>query len=136
MSDEIYIHQAADDDVEHQRLTLMAELYDSATHDLLSSAVDLSGARVLEIATGHGGIARWLGDQVGPGGRVIATDIDLRFLSSFSHPQVEVREHNIVTDPLEPNTPRCSGGAAWSTSPLAPATTSATQELPITVSMS
>ena len=103
MSDEIYIHQTADDDVEHERLTLMAELYDSATHDLLSSAVDLSGARVLEIGAGHGGIARWLGDQVGPGGRVIATDIDLRFLSSLSHPQVEVRQHNIVTDPLEPN---------------------------------
>ena len=56
MSDEIYIHQAADDDVEHERLTLMAELYDSATHDLLSSAVDLSGARVLEIGAGHGGL--------------------------------------------------------------------------------
>ncbi len=101
MSDEIYIHQAADDDVEHERLTLMADLYDAATHELLSNAVNLSGARVLEIGAGHGGIARWLGDQVGPDGQVVATDIDLRFLSGLSHPQVEVREHNIATDSID-----------------------------------
>ena len=39
-----------------------------------------SGARCLEIGAGSGSIARWLADQVGPAGRVVATDLDVRWL--------------------------------------------------------
>ncbi|MCP4958389.1 MAG: methyltransferase domain-containing protein [Actinomycetia bacterium] len=100
MADEIYIHDGASDELERERFDLMAKLYDAATHDLLSSSIDLAGARVLEVGAGTGRVAEWLGDQVGPDGQVIATDIDLRFLSALDHPQVVVKEHNIVTDPI------------------------------------
>jgi SAM-dependent methyltransferase len=37
-------------------------------------------------------------------GRVVATDIDTRFLRALNYPALEVREHNVVTDALEAET--------------------------------
>jgi SAM-dependent methyltransferase len=50
------------------------------------------------VGAGAGGIARWLANRVGPEGRVVATDIDLRFLDAEGF---EVRRHNITADDLE-----------------------------------
>jgi len=49
-------------------------------------------------------VARWLAEQVGPQGRVVATDLNPRFLTELQLPTVEVRQHDIRTDPLEPGT--------------------------------
>jgi ubiquinone/menaquinone biosynthesis C-methylase UbiE len=49
---------------------------------------------------GRGSIAAWLSERVGPTGQVIATDIGTRFLETLQRPNLEVRRHNIVTDPL------------------------------------
>jgi SAM-dependent methyltransferase len=50
-------------------------------------------------------VALWLADAVGPNGRVIATDVDLRFLEELPpHPSLEIRRHDIVATPLEPDT--------------------------------
>ena len=38
------------------------------------------GWHVLEVGAGGGSMARWLSEQVGPSGRVMATDIDLQRL--------------------------------------------------------
>lgn len=48
-------------------------------------------------------MARFLAERVGRGGRVIATDLDPRFLTrSDGLPgNIEVRRHDILTDPLE-----------------------------------
>ena len=56
----------------------------------------------MEVGAGHGSIVRWLAEQVGPQGRVVATDINPRFLTEIQLPNVEVRQHDIRTDPLEP----------------------------------
>jgi SAM-dependent methyltransferase len=45
-----------------------------------------------------------LAEQVGPQGLVVATDINPRFLTELQLPNVEVRQHDIRTDPLEPHT--------------------------------
>jgi SAM-dependent methyltransferase len=58
------------------------------------------GWRCLEVGGGGGSIAEWLAARVGPTGHVLVTDIDPRFLESLSRPNLEVRRHNIVTDPL------------------------------------
>jgi SAM-dependent methyltransferase len=55
--------------------------------------------RCLEVG-GGGSITAWLANRVGPTGGVLVTDIDPRFLEPLSAQNVEVREHNIVTDPL------------------------------------
>jgi SAM-dependent methyltransferase len=56
------------------------------------------------VGGGAGSIVRWLSDRVGPGGRVLATDLDTRFLEKIDAPNVEVRRHDILTDELEPAT--------------------------------
>jgi SAM-dependent methyltransferase len=43
-----------------------------------------------------------LAEQVGPTGHVVATDIDLGYLHRLDVPNLEVIEHNILEDPLEP----------------------------------
>jgi SAM-dependent methyltransferase len=56
-------------------------------------------ARCLEVAAGAGTIALWLADQLGPDGEVVATDTDPSHIPH--HPRLAVRQHDIVTDPIE-----------------------------------
>lgn len=58
----------------------------------------LSGANCLEVGAGAGSIAVWLADQVGPDGRVLATD--LHPMPIVDHPRLEVRRHDIVAEPV------------------------------------
>jgi SAM-dependent methyltransferase len=101
MTEPEYVFAATHASLEAERLALLGSLYDDATHAFIQEARSLDGARVLEIGAGHGAIAMWLADQVGPSGHVLATDVDLRFLERLKHPQLEIRRHNIVTDPVE-----------------------------------
>ena len=59
-----------------------------------------AGARCLEIGTGGGSIARWLADRVGPGGRVVAVDLDTRWFHHDGSAHLEVRQLDVVTDPI------------------------------------
>jgi SAM-dependent methyltransferase len=58
------------------------------------------GWQCLEVGAGGGSIARWLAERVGPGGHVLATDIDTRFLHDIHLPNIEIRRHDIAIDPL------------------------------------
>jgi SAM-dependent methyltransferase len=58
------------------------------------------GWTCLEVAAGGGSIAKWLCDRVGPKGRVVATDINTRFLDAMTEPNLEVRHHDITADDL------------------------------------
>ena len=46
-------------------------------------------------------MAVWLAEQVGPAGHVVATDIDLTYLSNLDAPNLEVVQHDIVDDPVD-----------------------------------
>lgn len=59
-----------------------------------------SGWRCLEVGGGGGSIAAWLAARVGPAGHVLSTDIDPRFLESLQISNLEVRRHDIATEPL------------------------------------
>src|SRR5712692_22050 len=52
----------------------------------------------------RGAIAQWLCRQAGAGGHVLATDIDTRFLEALTEPNLELRRHNVITDPLPADT--------------------------------
>ncbi len=56
------------------------------------------GWHCLEI--GGGSIAEWLCHRVGRTGHVVATDLDTRFLEALDYPNLEIRQHNILTDAL------------------------------------
>jgi SAM-dependent methyltransferase len=82
------------------RLTALAALFDPGTIRHLESRGVGPGWHCLEVGGGGGSIAAWLATRVGPTGRVLVTDIDPRFLEALDLPNVEVRRHDIATDPL------------------------------------
>ena len=73
---------------------------DSISTGLLERIGVPVGARCLEIGAGGGSIARWLADRVGPGGHVVAVDLDTRWFRHDGSPQLEVREVDLVTGPI------------------------------------
>jgi SAM-dependent methyltransferase len=82
------------------RLAFLSALFDPGTIGHLEACAVASGWHCLEIGGGSGSIATWLAERVGPTGRVLATDIDPRFLECLRLPGLEVRRHDIATDPL------------------------------------
>ena len=82
------------------RLAALSEKHDAGTIRHLLARGVADGWTRLEIGGGGGTITRWLSDRVGAHGYVLTTDIDTRFLETVGLPNVEVRRHDILTDPL------------------------------------
>jgi ubiquinone/menaquinone biosynthesis C-methylase UbiE len=87
--------EAAEDD----RLGLLEQIYDPGSRQ--RRELVQVGWRCLEIGAGRGSMAVWLADQVGPSGRVVATDIDVSYLKRLNLPNLDVVEHNILERPPE-----------------------------------
>jgi SAM-dependent methyltransferase len=86
---------------ERERLTGMEGLYDDYTRHCMASLGVSEGWQCLEVGFGAGSVALWLAEQVGNNGRVVATDLDPRFLDGHGRANLEVRKHDITADPLE-----------------------------------
>ena len=71
-----------------QRLDAIATWTDPLTLDRLVQVGVATGWRCAEIGAGTGTIAAWLADRVGPGGAVLATDLDTRWLDALGKPNV------------------------------------------------
>ena len=84
------------------RLRSLEQWLDPATIRHLRARGVGAGWRCLEVGAGAGSIARWLCGQVCPGGEVVATDIDTRFLESRSEANLRVLRHDITADNLPP----------------------------------
>lgn len=91
---------------ERERLAGLETVFDPPTVHYLAAVGVGRGWRCLDVGGGGGSIAAWLCQRVGREGRVVATDLDTRFLEARArtHPQLEVRRHNILTDVLEEET--------------------------------
>jgi SAM-dependent methyltransferase len=61
------------------------------------------GWNCLEIGAGGGSMTEWFCKRVGPTGKVVATDLDTRFVEAIEEPNLEVRKHDIAVDKLEEN---------------------------------
>jgi len=83
-----------------QRLELLEASYDAASFKRASRLGVREGWRCLDAGAGGGSFARWLSTQVGPAGSVIAADLDTRLLAGITEPNIEVRQTNLVSDPL------------------------------------
>lgn len=79
---------------------LLAKVLNPGTLRLLNALGVSAGMRCLEVSRGSGSVTNWLCRQVGPGGSVLATDLDIGFLAELEHPNLEVREHDLLTDEL------------------------------------
>lgn len=84
------------------RFSALSEIFDESTKRHLRDRGLSPGWRCLEAGGGAGSIARWLSDSVGATGRVVVTDIDIRFLETIDRPNLEVLRHDITRDPLPP----------------------------------
>lgn len=82
------------------RFDALSALYDRATIQYLENTGVGLGWRCLEVGGGGGSIATWLATRVGPMGHVLVTDLDPRFLERLEAPNLEVRRHNIASEPL------------------------------------
>src|SRR5262245_45864236 len=79
--------QAAD------RFSLLSSVYDQSSIEYIEQRGIKEGWSCLEVGGGGGSIATWLSSRAGATGRVLATDIDPRFLQALSFPNLEVRQH-------------------------------------------
>jgi SAM-dependent methyltransferase len=86
---------------ERARLLALERLFDTTTHAHLVDLGVSGGWHCLEVGAGAGSIARWLAERVGPTGRVLATDSDIRFVEPAAN--LEIRRHDIAHDDLPRN---------------------------------
>jgi SAM-dependent methyltransferase len=82
------------------RFGALSALYDCGTIQHLDNLPVGPGWNCLEVGGGGGSIATWLAARVGNTGRVLVTDLDPRFLDASKFSNMEIRRHDIVTDPL------------------------------------
>jgi SAM-dependent methyltransferase len=85
--------------LETQRLAALTAWRDPTTFRILEGLGVGPGWACLEVGAGSGTVSAWMADQVKPGGRVLSTDIDLRFHADATE-GMEVRELNILEDDL------------------------------------
>lgn len=87
-------------DQERARLAALEAVWDAGTHAVLTRYGVGPGCKVLEAGAGGGSVVSWLADQVTDAGRVLAVDLDTRFVEPLASRVVEVRQANLVTDDL------------------------------------
>ena len=88
---------------ERRRHEGMARLWDAGTFELLARLGVSEGWRCAEVGAGIGSVSRWLAGRVGPGGYVLASDVDPRLLEEIDAPNVEVRAFDVLADDLPPS---------------------------------
>lgn len=98
-SDSLYAYANARE-IQRERLRTLETLFDRGTIAQLDARGVAAGWRCLEVGAGGGSIAAWLCDRVGPDGAVLATDLDTTVLRDLSHPNLEVRVHDVVEHDL------------------------------------
>jgi SAM-dependent methyltransferase len=86
-------------EIERVRLSMLAKTLDPGTFRLLERVGVEAGMHVLEVGAGTGSVSAWLAERVGPDGRVMSTDIDLRFHADMPT-NVIVRQHDAARDRL------------------------------------
>jgi SAM-dependent methyltransferase len=84
---------------ERARLDALARVRDPRTFTLLERCGIAPGWCCLEVGAGSGSVSLWLAERVGPAGRVVSIDVDLRFHAP-PPANVEVRAADVVHDSL------------------------------------
>jgi len=80
-----------------QRFGALSVLFDPVTARHVDALGIGPGARCWEVGAGDLSVPRLLAERVRPGGHVLATDLDVRWMSS-PPPGVEVRRHDVAVD--------------------------------------
>ncbi|MFE7169619.1 methyltransferase [Streptomyces sp. NPDC057616] len=81
-----------------ERFDAFTALFDPTTFRHLEGLGVGSGWRCWEVGAGGTSVVSWLAGKVGPGGEVVATDIDTSLLATAAHPPVSVRVHDVAAE--------------------------------------
>jgi SAM-dependent methyltransferase len=81
-----------------ERLRAFADLFDPSTFRHLTGLGLTRGWHCWEVGAGGPSVIRWLAEQVGPTGRVLATDIDLSWAREAAGAHVEICHHDVTRD--------------------------------------
>ena len=87
--------------MERERLRDLESLFDPITIERLDKVGVDEGWQCLELGAGGGSIVEWLCQRVGKWGRVVAADLQTKFLETIDASNLEIRQHDVRTDPLE-----------------------------------
>ena len=98
----LYVAADVPAEVEGKRLHALEEMGDPRTRQRLERLGIRAGWRCLEVGAGRGSVARFMAERVGANGRVVAADIDTRFLTALDIPCLEVRQHDVLECDFEP----------------------------------
>jgi ubiquinone/menaquinone biosynthesis C-methylase UbiE len=91
-----------EDKAERERLAAIEAGLDPLTIDSLEKIGVREGWHCLEVGAGAGSMAQWLCRRVGPSGKVVATDLQTKFLEAIDAPNLEVRQHDVSKQEFEP----------------------------------
>jgi SAM-dependent methyltransferase len=91
-----------EDKAERERLAAIEAGLDPITIECLEKIGVGEGWRCLEVGAGGGSIAEWLCRRVGVSGKVVATDLQTKFLEALDATNLDVRKHDITKEELEP----------------------------------
>lgn len=98
MSQQRYFATGSEFESERERLSILEQLFDDVTRRSLVQLGVSEGWRCCEIGAGGGSITRWLAQVVGHSGRVVAVDLDTRFLADIDQPNVDVIKADFLSD--------------------------------------
>lgn len=81
-----------------QRFDALSEIFDPVTFRHLEQVGLAEGWACWEVGAGSPTVPNWLAARVGVTGRVVATDLDTRWLDGHADDGVEVLRHDVVLD--------------------------------------
>jgi SAM-dependent methyltransferase len=80
------------------RLDALSAVFDPTTFRHIDALGIGEGWHCWEVGAGGPSVVRWLEQRVAPGGRVLATDIDVSWAQAAAGPRVEFRRHDVARD--------------------------------------
>lgn len=97
MTKAAYLLDNADDEA-GRRFSAMSRLFDPASMRAIAACGLSPGWSCWEVGAGGPALSIWMAQQVGAGGRVLATDLNTRWVTVVEG--LEVRRHDVVVDPV------------------------------------
>ncbi|MGH3637318.1 MAG: class I SAM-dependent methyltransferase, partial [Mycobacterium sp.] len=77
----------------------LAALFNERTFRHIRALGIGAGWHCWEAGAGGASVPSWLSEQVGPSGRVLASDVDTAVLDEAADPPYQVRRHDLTVDP-------------------------------------
>ncbi|MGD1803897.1 class I SAM-dependent methyltransferase [Dapis sp. BLCC M126] len=90
-----YIFSDAQNIKELERLQAIEQIFDPKTRQRILTTGITNKWQCLEVGAGAGSIAQWLATIVGESGKVVAVDIDTRFLANVQSSNLEVLQADV-----------------------------------------